>query len=84
MDNDLYLTILKAVDFVEKQRDVELWHDLISYSLDNAKFISGLLDRIGDHIDPLTLIQQIPKGMEIPGLKMKLVKIISDYSLQVN
>jgi hypothetical protein len=60
---------------------------LINYSLNNSKFISGLLDHIADyiadHIDPLSLIKKIPKKMEIEGLKYKLANIISDYSLQM-
>lgn len=72
-----------AIKFVENQKDPELWESLINYSLKNPKFISGLLDNIGDHIDPISLIKRIPSSMDIDGLKMKLVKIISDYSLQM-
>jgi vacuolar protein sorting-associated protein 41 len=72
-----------AIEFVEAQKDPELWEELINYSLKNSHFISGLLDHIGDHIDPLTLIKKIPKSMEIEGLKMKLTKIISNFTLQV-
>jgi hypothetical protein len=64
-----------------------LWQDLINYSLNNAKFIEGLLDHIADyiadHIDPLSLIKKIPRRMEIAGLKYKLANIIGDYSLQM-
>ena len=72
-----------AIEFVEQQKDSELWEELINYSLNNSHFISGLLDHIGDHIDPLTLIKKIPNQMEIEGLKMKLTKIISDFTLQM-
>lgn len=72
-----------AIRFVENQKDQELWESLINYSLNNPKFISGLLDNIGDHIDPISLIKRIPNSMQIDKLKMKLVKIISDYSLQM-
>uniref|UniRef100_A0A7S1PGB3 RING-type domain-containing protein n=1 Tax=Percolomonas cosmopolitus TaxID=63605 RepID=A0A7S1PGB3_9EUKA len=76
-----------AIDYVKQQRDdSELWQDLINHSLKNGKFISGLLDHIGeyigDHINPQTLIKEIPEEMEIDDLKYKLAKIISDYSLQ--
>ena len=34
-------------------------------------------------IDPKRLINRIPMGMHIEGLRDRLVKIISDYNLQV-
>ena len=46
-------------------------------------FITGLLQNIGTHVDPIVLIQQIRAGMEIPGLRDSLVKILQDYNLQV-
>jgi WD40 repeat protein len=72
-----------AIEFVENQKEDDLWQVLINYSLSNSKFISGLLDNIGEHIDPISLVKKIPLGMEIPGLKMKLVKIISDFTIQM-
>lgn len=50
----------------------------------NSKFISSLLENIGSYVDPIRLIKRIPEGMEIIGLRDRLVKIISDYNLQVN
>ena len=44
--------------------------------------MSGLLENVGTHINPLTLIDKIPRGMEIIGLRDRLVKIIYDYNLQ--
>lgn len=35
------------------------------------------------YVDPVKLIKKIPLGMEISGLREKVVKIISDYNLQV-
>jgi hypothetical protein len=49
----------------------------------NPKFVSGLLENIGAHVDPIKLIKKIPLKMEIVGLRDHLVKIISDYNLQV-
>lgn len=48
-----------------------------------ADFITGLLNNIGTHVDPIILIRQIQTGMEIPGLRDSLVKILQDYNLQV-
>ena len=50
----------------------------------NPKFVSVLLEHIGAYVDPLRLIKEIPSGMEIVGLRDRLVKIISDYNLQVS
>lgn len=48
------------------------------------EFITVLLQNIGTHVDPIMLIQKIPNGMEIPGLRDSLVKILHDYTLQVS
>jgi len=48
-----------------------------------AAFITGLLNNIGTHVDPIILIQKIGEGLEIPGLRNSLVQILHDYYLQV-
>eukprot|EP00002_Diphylleia_rotans_P037059 TRINITY_DN823_c0_g1_i2.p1 TRINITY_DN823_c0_g1~~TRINITY_DN823_c0_g1_i2.p1 ORF type:complete len:199 (-),score=29.51 TRINITY_DN823_c0_g1_i2:443-1039(-) len=73
----------QAIEFVQSQ-DTDLWEDLINQSINDPVFVSGLLETIGAHVDPLMLIQKIPNGMKIDGLKQKLVKIISDYHLQMS
>lgn len=47
-------------------------------------FITGLLNNIGTHVDPILLIYRIKEGMEIPNLRDSLVKILQDYNLQVS
>ena len=47
-------------------------------------FIVGLLQNVGSHVDPIKLIQRIPKGLEIPELRNSLIKILQDYNLQVH
>lgn len=47
-------------------------------------FITGLLNNIGTHVDPILLIHRIKEGMEIPNLRDSLVKILQDYNLQVD
>ena len=46
-------------------------------------FITGLLHNIGTHVDPILLIRRIEEGMQIPGLRDSLVKILQDFQLQV-
>ena len=45
-------------------------------------FIIGLLQNVGSDVDPIKLIERIPKGLEIPGLRNAIVKIMQDYNLQ--
>jgi len=45
-------------------------------------FIIGLLQNVGADVDPIKLIARIPKGLEIPGLRNAIVKIMQDYNLQ--
>uniref|UniRef100_A0A8C2CTA2 VPS41 subunit of HOPS complex n=1 Tax=Cyprinus carpio TaxID=7962 RepID=A0A8C2CTA2_CYPCA len=73
----------KAIEFAKEQDDRELWEDLISYSIDKPPFITGLLNNIGTHVDPILLIHRIKEGMEIPNLRDSLVKILQDYNLQI-
>lgn len=73
----------KAIEFAKEQDDSELWDDLILYSIDKPPFITGLLNNIGTHVDPIRLIRHIKEGMEIPNLRDSLVKILQDYNLQI-
>lgn len=74
--------VKQAIEFAKEQNDEELWEDLIRYSLDKPDFITGLLQNVGSHVDPIKLIKRIPKGLKIPELKMSLIKILQDYNLQ--
>lgn len=73
----------QAIIFAKEHDDEELWADLIDYSIDKPPFITGLLNNIGTHVDPIILIKRIKEGMEIPGLRDSLVKILHDYNLQI-
>ncbi|ELW70396.1 Vacuolar protein sorting-associated protein 41 like protein [Tupaia chinensis] len=73
----------KAIEFAKEQDDGELWEDLILYSIDKPPFITGFLNNIGTHVDPILLIHRIKEGMEIPNLRDSLVKILQDYNLQI-
>lgn len=68
-----------AVEFVEQQKDEELWEFLITECLGQPMFVSELLEHIGAHVDPIKLIRRIPEGMEIENLRDRLVKIVSVY-----
>lgn len=46
-------------------------------------FIKGLLENAGTEINPVALIKRIRDGLEIPGLRDALVKILQDTNLQV-
>merc|ERR1711939_1188434 len=72
------------MEFAKEQNDRELWEDLLDYSESRPKFMRGLLENVGTHIDPLLLIRRIRNGMEIPGLKPALIKILSGYNLSVS
>eukprot|EP01132_Coremiostelium_polycephalum_P009654 gene9654-11836_t len=76
--------IKDAVEFVEQQKDDELWEYLINKSMNNSVYISELLENIGSNVDPIKLIRLIPEKMEILNLRNRLVKILSDYNLQMS
>ncbi|XP_022090770.1 vacuolar protein sorting-associated protein 41 homolog [Acanthaster planci] len=74
----------KAIEFAKEHDDTCLWDELIDASMDKPSFITGLLNNIGTHVDPIILIKRIKEGMEIPGLRDSLVKILQDYNLQIS
>lgn len=59
----------QAVEFVHDQRDDELWDVLISHATNSPQLTAALLQEIGSYCNPLRLLQQIPCGMPIPGLR---------------
>ncbi|XP_064456736.1 vacuolar protein sorting-associated protein 41 homolog isoform X2 [Ornithodoros turicata] len=76
--------VQQAITFCKENNDIDLWKDLIAYSLDKPHFITTLLHSIGTHVDPILLIKCIPKGLQIPQLRDALVKILRDYNLQIS
>ncbi|KAH9076989.1 hypothetical protein EDB83DRAFT_2504290 [Lactarius deliciosus] len=74
----------RAIDFAKDQNDDDLWEDLLKYSETRPPFIRGLLENVGAEIDPIRLIRRIKNGLEIPGLKPALIKILHDFNLQIS
>ncbi len=74
----------KAIDFAKEQNDDDLWDDLLKYAETRPTFIRGLLENVEAEIDPLRLIKRIKDGLEIPGLKPALIKILQDFNLQLS
>ncbi|KAL6307128.1 vacuolar protein sorting-associated protein 41 [Sparassis latifolia] len=91
-DNKRALTLIierlgdvnRAIDFAKEQHDDDLWEDLLRYSETRPAFIRGLLENVGAEIDPIRLIRRIKNGLEIPGLKGALIKILHDFNLQIS
>jgi hypothetical protein len=73
-----------AIDFADEQRDDDLWEALLTYSETRPDFIRALLEHGGTQIQPVRLIQRIKEGLEIPGLKPALVKVLQASTLQVS
>ncbi|KAI5452845.1 Vacuolar protein sorting-associated protein 41 [Naganishia albida] len=76
--------VQRAIEFAREQADEDLWEDLLKYSEDNPIFIRGLLENVGSDINPLRLIRRIKDGLEIPGLKPAIIKILHASNLQVS
>lgn len=74
----------RAIEFCKEHNDVDLWNDLIELSMKKPRFIRVLIENIGTHIpDPISLVNSIPTGLQIDGLKTALCKILQDYKLQI-
>ncbi|GFZ48801.1 hypothetical protein JCM24511_06550 [Saitozyma sp. JCM 24511] len=76
--------VQRAIDFAKEQADEDLWEDLLQYSETRPDFIRALLEHVGAEINPIRLIRRIRDGLEIPGLKPALVKILQASNLQVS
>ncbi|MEW5317234.1 MAG: hypothetical protein WDW38_008551 [Sanguina aurantia] len=76
--------IPQAIEFVRGQHDDKLWGELMDWALESADTTGALLDQIGGYIDPLSLIQRIPRGMAIPRLRDRLRVIIADFRTQTS
>lgn len=46
--------------------------------------IGELMDNIGGYVNPLRLLQRIPDGVPIQGLRDRLVHIIADFRTQTS
>ncbi|GAA6055511.1 hypothetical protein JCM3770_006297 [Rhodotorula araucariae] len=76
--------VQRAIEFAKEQNDNDLWEDLLRYSETKPSFIRGLLENVGAEIDPIRLIRRIQNGLEIPGLRPALIKILQDFNLQIS
>ncbi|KAJ2939148.1 hypothetical protein O0L34_g8460 [Tuta absoluta] len=76
--------INQAINFCQEHNDKELWSDLIKQTVTKPEYVTLLLKRIGNYVDPRMLIQNIPAGCEIKDLKESLAKMMCDYHLQLS
>ncbi|XP_026746855.1 vacuolar protein sorting-associated protein 41 homolog [Trichoplusia ni] len=76
--------INQAINFCQEHNDKELWTDLIKRTVDKPEYVTLLLKRIGNYVDPQMLIENIKSGCEIKDLKDSLAKMMCDYHLQLS
>ncbi|PVF96534.1 hypothetical protein CPB86DRAFT_807670 [Serendipita vermifera] len=74
----------RAIDFAKERKDDDLWEDLLRYSETRPTFIKGLLENVSTEVDPIRIVRRIRNGLEIPGLKQSLIKILQDFNLQTS
>jgi hypothetical protein len=56
----------------------------LTYSETRPDFIRALLEHVGAEINPIRLISRIRNGLEIPGLKAALIKVLQASNLQIS
>ncbi|KAG6474150.1 hypothetical protein ZIOFF_068074 [Zingiber officinale] len=79
-----YLSNDSAVEFVTMQHDDDLWEELIKQCLRKPEMIGMLLEHTVGNLDPLYIVKKVPDGLEIPRLRDRLVKIITDYRTETS
>ncbi|KAK4763529.1 hypothetical protein SAY87_012967 [Trapa incisa] len=76
--------IEEAVEFVTSQHDDDLWEELIKQCLNKPEMVGMLLEHTVGNLDPLYIVNMVPNGLEIPKLRDRLVKIITDYRTETS
>ncbi|KAG2575638.1 hypothetical protein PVAP13_7KG377500 [Panicum virgatum] len=76
--------IEEAVEFVTDQHDDELWEELIRQCLQKPEMVGMLLEHTVGNLDPLYIVSLVPDGLEIPRLRDRLVKIVTDYRTETS
>ncbi|MCL8600365.1 hypothetical protein NAB79_19205, partial [Proteus mirabilis] len=76
--------IKEAIEFVNMQHDDELWEELIKQCLHKPEMVGVLLEHTVGNLDPLYIVNIVPNGLEIPRLRDRLVKIITDYRTETS
>ncbi|KAF4353042.1 hypothetical protein G4B88_010031 [Cannabis sativa] len=74
----------EAVEFVTMQHDDDLWEELIKQCLHKPEMVGMLLEHTVGNLDPLYIVNMVPTGLEIPRLRDRLVKIITDYRTETS
>ncbi|KAK1303126.1 hypothetical protein QJS10_CPB11g02298 [Acorus calamus] len=76
--------IEEAIEFVAMQNDEELWQELITQCLRKPEMVGILLEHTVGNLDPLYIVNIVPNGLQIPRLRDRLVKIITDYRTETS
>eukprot|EP00262_Sarcandra_glabra_P009102 TRINITY_DN2309_c2_g1_i1.p1 TRINITY_DN2309_c2_g1~~TRINITY_DN2309_c2_g1_i1.p1 ORF type:complete len:953 (+),score=199.24 TRINITY_DN2309_c2_g1_i1:130-2988(+) len=76
--------IEEAIEFVTTQHDDELWEELIKQCLRKPEMVGVLLEHTVGNLDPLYIVNMVPNGLQIPRLRDRLVKIITDYRTETS
>uniref|UniRef100_A0A2P2MIW4 Vacuolar protein sorting-associated protein 41 homolog n=1 Tax=Rhizophora mucronata TaxID=61149 RepID=A0A2P2MIW4_RHIMU len=76
--------IEEAVEFVSMQHDDDLWEELVKQCLNKPEMVGVLLEHTVGNLDPLHIVNMVPNGLEIPRLRDRLVKIITDYRTETS
>ncbi|XP_016478552.1 vacuolar protein sorting-associated protein 41 homolog [Nicotiana tabacum] len=76
--------IEEAIEFVSMQQDDELWEELIKQSFHKPEMVGVLLEHTVGNLDPLYIVNMLPNGLEIPRLRDRLVKIVTDYRTETS
>ncbi|CAH9072753.1 unnamed protein product [Cuscuta europaea] len=76
--------IEEAIEFVSEQHDDELWEELIRQCLNKPEMVGVLLEHTVGNLDPLYIVNMLPNGLEIPRLRDRLVKIVTDYRTETS
>ncbi|KAK6788021.1 hypothetical protein RDI58_016546 [Solanum bulbocastanum] len=76
--------IEEAIEFVSMQQDDELWEELIKQSFHKPEMVGVLLEHTVGNLDPLYIVNMLPNDLEIPRLRDRLVKIVTDYRTETS
>ncbi|KAL0460606.1 UNVERIFIED_CONTAM: Vacuolar protein sorting-associated protein 41 [Sesamum latifolium] len=84
-DPKMLLPFLRSSQhYTLEKHDDELWEELIKQCLNKPEMVGVLLEHTVGNLDPLYIVNMVPNGLEIPRLRDRLVKIITDYRTETS
>ncbi|KAI9223272.1 hypothetical protein BC828DRAFT_376351 [Blastocladiella britannica] len=73
----------RAIEYAKQQADDDVWDDLLDFAVEKPQYWDPLFRNTCDSLNPIKLLQRVPQGACIPGLRSMLRTIVHDAAVQL-